>query len=191
LSSIFGSCSCAVSQLRNGGSNCASSPFSSAGCQSGKALRRGKFQFRPITGRECRVEHFPPRFGCVVATLLCQEPRVFLAIRAGHALDVLEFPISQKPPCVTSHWCALRFQHRIVERCWLFECRRSSVSAQIYDSQIPAHQHLVSGYRNSRWELAPFYKRDMQIDDAWKPNSAANADVTHQALGLSVCLPRT
>jgi hypothetical protein len=65
-----------------------------------------------------------------------------------------------------------------VERCWLFECRRSSVSAQIYDSQIPAHQHLASGYRNSRWELAPFYKRDMQIDDAWKPNSAANADVT-------------
>jgi hypothetical protein len=54
----------------------------------------------------------------------------------------------------------------------LFECRRSSVSAQIYDSQIPAHQHLVSGYRNSRWKSAPFYKRDMQIDGAWTPNSA-------------------
>src|ERR1700722_17499816 len=44
------------------------------------------------------------RLGCVVATFLCQEPRVFLAIRTRHAFDVLEFPVSQKLSCVVSHW---------------------------------------------------------------------------------------
>jgi hypothetical protein len=42
LSSIFGSYNCAVSPLRSDGSNCASSDFSSAGCQSGKAARAGR-----------------------------------------------------------------------------------------------------------------------------------------------------
>ena len=40
LSSIVGFSSFAVSPLRNAGSNCASSPFSSAGCHSGNAARQ-------------------------------------------------------------------------------------------------------------------------------------------------------
>jgi hypothetical protein len=36
-----------------------------------------------------------PRPGCIIATLLCQEPRAFLAIRALYHLDVLKFPLSE------------------------------------------------------------------------------------------------
>ena len=46
--------------------------------------------------------------GCIVSTLLCQEPRMFLPIRRRHNLDVLKFPLSQKRPCAIRHWQILR-----------------------------------------------------------------------------------
>jgi hypothetical protein len=112
--------------------------------------------------------------GCIVSTLLCQEPRMFLPIRTRHNLDVLKFSLSQKRPCAIPHWQILQSQQRIVGRL------RALLGRTVRDkfagpAKIPAQEHLALSSLNSRWKSAPFYKGGIQIDDAWTLNIFENA----------------
>ena len=66
--------------------------------------------------RDFQSPFVDPRLGSIIATPLCQEPRVFLAVRTPDAPHVLKFPLRQKLPCAISHCRTFRFQHRVVER---------------------------------------------------------------------------